>query len=222
MTRVAAVVFDFDGVILDSESAEFEANRRIYERCGVTLTVEEWCSCIGVWSEDEADHWCRRLQQRSAIGPAPGEYASERRRLFQELIAAEPMRGIVPLLDTLDAAGIPCAIASSSPARWVLPAAASLGIAARMRAIVTGDDVRYRKPAPDLYLEAARRLAAAPARSIAVEDSGPGAAAAAAAGLKTIAVPHRLTAGHDLSPAHITVPDAAAITLALLESLLDG
>jgi HAD superfamily hydrolase (TIGR01509 family) len=223
MRRVAGVVFDFDGVILDSENAEFEANRRIYERCGITLTPEEWCECIGVWSEDEEDQWCRRLQRRSAAAPDPAAYAAERRRLFTELIAGEPMRGIVPLLDQLHDAGIPAAIASSSPARWVIPAATNLGIAARMQAIVTGEDVIRRKPAPDIYLEAIRRLNAAPDRCVAIEDSGPGVQAAAAAGLKTIAVPHWLTVSHDLSAAHVRVTHAGEITLTLLDWLLsDG
>ena len=73
-----------------------------------------------------------------------------------------------------------------------------LGLRALFGAIVTGDDVVRRKPAPDVYLEAARRLGADPARSIALEDSGPGIAAARAAGMKTIAIPHWLTERHDL------------------------
>ena len=77
-----------------------------------------------------------------------------------------------------------------------------------------------RKPAPDSYLEAARRLGVDPRRSIAIEDSGPGIAAARAAGMKTVAIPHWLTAQHDLSGADLTVAHAGQLTLARLAALL--
>ena len=104
------------------------------------------------------------------------------------------MPGIPELLDLLERAAVPVAIASSSPARWVVPAATRLGIASRVGAIVTADDVSRRKPDPEVYVEALRRLGAEPDRSVAIEDSGPGVAAAVAAGLWTVAIPHSLTA----------------------------
>jgi beta-phosphoglucomutase-like phosphatase (HAD superfamily) len=95
-----------------------------------------------------------------------------------------------------------------------------LGLRALFGAIVTGDEVARRKPAPDLYLEAARRLGADPARSIAIEDSGPGVAAARAAGMKTIAIPHWLTERHDLAAADLRVAHAGELTLSRLMELL--
>ena len=89
-----------------------------------------------------------------------------------------------------------------------------------MQAVVTKDDVVRGKPAPDVYLEAVRRLGATPSRSFAVEDSAPGLASARAAGLRTIAVPHWLTLEHDLSAADVRVADARDITLGLLQNLL--
>ena len=131
------------------------------------------------------------------------------------------MRGIRALLDALSDAGVPLAIASSAPARWVVPTVERLELADRFQAIVTAHDVQRRKPAPDVYLEAVRRLDAAPARSIAVEDSGPGIAAAIAAGLKTVAIPHWLTESHDLAPATLRVAHAGELTLALLQELVE-
>ena len=64
-----AVIFDFDGVILDSETAEFESHRLIYERCGVPLTPAEWCDQIGVWAEGHDERWFRELCARSAHAP---------------------------------------------------------------------------------------------------------------------------------------------------------
>jgi beta-phosphoglucomutase-like phosphatase (HAD superfamily) len=62
---LVAVIFDFDGIILDSECAEFESHRLIFERCGVALTPDEWCDQIGVWVEGYAARWSDRLRQLS-------------------------------------------------------------------------------------------------------------------------------------------------------------
>ncbi len=76
------------------------------------------------------------------------------------------------------------------------------------------------KPAPDVYLEAARRIGADPGRSVAIEDSAPGIASARAAGLRTIAIPHWLTQGHDLAGADLRVAHAGELTLDTLEKLV--
>jgi HAD superfamily hydrolase (TIGR01509 family) len=215
----AAVIFDFDGIILDSETPEYESHRRIYERCGVTLTVEEWCGVIGTWSEGHDEQWFARLCAQSTDAPARDAYFAERRRIFEEIVPADPMRGIPELLDALRGAAIPIAIASSAPARWVAGAVERLGIRPLFDAVVTGDEVLHRKPAPDVYLEAARRLGVDPARSVAIEDSGPGIAAARAAGMKAIAIPHWLTHTHDLTAADLTVAHAGELTLDRLVTL---
>jgi HAD superfamily hydrolase (TIGR01509 family) len=130
------------------------------------------------------------------------------------------MRGIVNLLDDLAAAGVPLGVASSSPARWVVPALDRLGLRRRFEAVVTAEDVVRRKPAPDVYLEAVRRLAADPRQSVAIEDSGPGVAAARAAGLKAIAIPHWLTEQHDLASADLVVASAGELSVRRLEELV--
>lgn len=214
-------MLDFDGVILDSESAEFEAHRRIFERCGVTLAVEEWTSQVGLWSEGQSTRWVERLRAQSPEAPDLATFQAEKSRLFTELLSVHPMPGIEALLDELERADVPVAIASTSPARWVVGAADRVGIGARVRTIVSANDVVRRKPAPDVYLEAVRRLSAEPARSVAIEDSAPGVQSALAAGLKTVAIPHRLTDGHDLAGAHLRVASATELTLDALEMLVD-
>ncbi len=218
----AAVIFDFDGIILDSETPEFESHRLIYERCGARLTIEEWCGVIGTWSEGHDERWMTLLAERSATAPSREAYHAERRLVFDQIVPREPMRGIRELLAQLDDARIPVAIASSAPARWVGPAVESIGLTCAFGAIVTGDVVANRKPAPDVYLEAARRLGVDPRRSIAIEDSAPGIAAARAAGMTVIAIPHWLTAAHDLTGADLSVAHAGELTLARLEPLLDS
>jgi HAD superfamily hydrolase (TIGR01509 family) len=217
----AAVIFDFDGIIVDSETSEYESHRRIYERCGVALTADEWCDQIGLWAEGHDERWFLELRQRSPQAPDRAAYHAEKRRIFDEVAPGTPMRGIRALLTELAAAGVPSAIASTSPASWVVPEAERVGVRPLFRAIVTGDEVARRKPAPDVYLEAARRLGVDPAQSIAIEDSGPGIASALAAGMKAVAIPHRLTEGHDLSSADLRVAHAGELTLARLALLME-
>lgn len=219
MPGLAAVIFDFDGVVLDSETAEFESHRLLYQRCGVALTVDEWCDQIGLWAEAHDERWFDRLCRRSPRAPDRAAYHAERRRIFQTLVPSEPMRGIRELLDGLAAARVPAAVASTSPLRWVRPALERLGLLPRFDAVVSGDQVARRKPAPDVYLEAARRLRVEPAGSVAIEDSGPGVAAARAAGMKTVAIPHWLTESHDLTAADLRVAHAGELTVGRLSTL---
>jgi HAD superfamily hydrolase (TIGR01509 family) len=222
MRRVAAVVFDFDGIVLDSETPEYESHRQIYERCGVPLTVEDWCGAIGIWTEGHDDRRFETLCARATAAPPRDAYFAERQRIFETLLPPEPMRGIRDLLVSLRDAGIAAAIASTSPARWVVPAAERIGVRECFDAIVTGDEVQRRKPAPDVYLEAARRLGVDPADAIAIEDSAPGVAAARAAGMTVVAIPHWLTRTHDLAAAHLQVAHAGELTLDRLAALVSA
>jgi HAD superfamily hydrolase (TIGR01509 family) len=217
---IAAVIFDFDGVILDSETPEYESHRQVSEMFGVPLELDEYLGHVGLYHVDHETQWFLRLRDRSPNPPDRPTFDAEKRRIFNDLVPREPMRGILALLDALTAAGVPMAIASTSTSRWVVPATERLGVRLRFAAVVTGDDVERRKPAPDVYLEAARRLGVDPARSIAVEDSAPGITSARAAGLKTVAIPHWLTARHDLSAADLRVAHAGELTVARLARLL--
>ena len=107
---IAAVIFDFDGIVLDSETPEYESHRRIYERCGATLTVDEWCGVIGTWSEGHDERWISTLAARSADAPSREDYHAERRRIFESIVPRKPMRGIRELTAGLMAAGVPAAM----------------------------------------------------------------------------------------------------------------
>jgi HAD superfamily hydrolase (TIGR01509 family) len=212
-----AVIFDFDGTILDSETAEFESHKRLFEDCGTTLTEDEWCHGIGILQPET--HWFDRLCQRTEHPPDFQRFQHLTRQYFREHVPDEPMPGVSALLGALVSAGVPRAVASGAPSSWVVRGLEGLGLGTSFDAIVTSDQVPRGKPAPDVYLEAARRMGIDAARCVAVEDSGPGLASARAAGMRTVVIPHALTKLHDLSGADMRVKSAADLTLEALRNL---
>jgi HAD superfamily hydrolase (TIGR01509 family) len=211
-----AVIFDFDGVILDSETPEFEAHRQIFASHGLDLTSEEWCTCVGLW---QSVNWFDVLTTRCETRHSRETFLTEKRRIAREVLRMEALPGIRALLDDLVAREIPLAVASTSPARWVLPAADAIGVKEHFKAIVTGDDVEHRKPAPDVYQLAASRLNVSPTCCVAIEDTRPGLLAAKAAGMRVIVIPHWLTASHDLSEADLCVGSAVELNVVRLRHL---
>jgi HAD superfamily hydrolase (TIGR01509 family) len=212
-----AIIFDFDGVIVDSETPEFESHRHIFAQHDLELTRDEWCRCVGLW---KAVDWFQELTARGATGLSEEAFLAEKRRLSRSFLRMEPLPGIAALLEALTTHAVPTAVASTSPATWVLEAAVALGVHDRFRAFVTGDQVQRRKPAPDVYLAAADRLGVPPARCVAIEDTGPGLAAALAAGMRAVVIPHWLTETHDFGGAHLRVGSAAELTVARLRALM--
>lgn len=212
-----AVVFDFDGLIVDSETPEFEAHRQIFAEHGVELTAEEWRGEVGIWSATR--NWFAKLGEIIGRPVDSNALREEKRRRFWRVIKMEPLPGVRALLDELHAATVPLALASSAEASWINRATAELDVTRYFRTIVTGDDVTPRKPHPEGYLLAAHRLGIAPDRCVAIEDSQPGIVAAKAAGMKAIAIPNWLTAEHDLDAADLRVASAAELSMAVLAKL---
>lgn len=214
-----AVIFDFDGTILDSESAEFQSHRRLCADHGVELTEEEWCTGIG--RVQAATHWWEWLCARAAAPPPYERFRETTRQYFREHVRMEPMPGITALVGALVAAAVPRGVASAASSRWVFRALVDLQLAPSFDVVVTADQVARPKPAPDVYVEAARRLSIDPARCVAIEDSGPGLAAARTAGMRTVAVPHALSRRrHDFNGADLHVSSAVELTLDRLRELV--
>jgi HAD superfamily hydrolase (TIGR01509 family) len=128
---------------------------------------------------------------------------------------------VATLVDSLHVAGVPLGIASSSSRAWLERHTSRLGVATRFGTMVGADLVGgVGKPAPDVYLRACADLGADPARSVAIEDSAHGVAAAAAAGMAVVAVPSRITRHNDLGQADLLVDSVERLTLADLGTLV--
>jgi len=218
---VRALVFDFDGVVADTETPEYEAWRDTWLEYGHTLELEEWVQSIGT-NDAAAWHPLRALAERAGDGFDPDEATRRRRARHHPAIFAidRPLPGVLELLVEAREAGLRTAIASSSDDTWVPPMLAQIGLVDHFEHLSLFDGSCPAKPAPDLYLRACAALDVAPAEAIAIEDSPNGIAAAKAAGLWCVAVPHALTRTLDLSAADLVVDTLEGVTLEHLRQRL--
>lgn len=218
MTELAAVVFDFDGTVFDSETPIYRASAAALAELGHELTIEGWATVVG---HGEDDSWAALLAAVGAdVDRAAYDAAYEAQdRSWRDTLPALP--GVAALVEDLHRAGIPLGIASSSPASWIETHLTRLGLRHRFTSIASRDRVGGRsKPAPDTYLLACRELGADPRRTVALEDSSPGVAAALAAGLRVVAVPSAITRHTDLSGAHRSVAGLDLLSVADIRELV--
>ena len=186
MSRRTGIVFDNDGLLLDTEPCWTLAETAVFERHGREFDLDAKRALVGTAPETAA-----RVLERLLELPGRGEELSaELYALALEEIAAgaEPRPGAVELLGALDR-GWPVAVASNSPRSHLLAGLTRTGLADRFDAVLGVEEVADPKPAPDLYLRACELIGATPTSSLALEDSPPGVAAARAAGLYVLGVP---------------------------------
>jgi HAD superfamily hydrolase (TIGR01509 family) len=185
--RFRAVVFDMDGLLLETELLWHQAETELFARHGGEFTWDDKMAVIGSSFDFTADYFADRLALPREQGPAlVDEMVELMHAQLREQVQGRP--GAVELVERLRGR-TRLGLASNSPRHLVDTALATARIADAFEAIVTSDDVAASKPAPDLYLLACERLNVPPADALALEDSASGIAAAKAAGLTCIAVP---------------------------------
>lgn len=217
-----AVVFDFDGLVIDSEWAIFETAVAVFAARGHELTVEAWAAGIGINADTDDSWWPTICAAAEVSGWSQEDFDAAYRAQPRHRDDLALLPGVIELLDGLDAAGVPAGIASSSSRAWLERHTRRHGIADRFGTLVGSDVVGgVGKPAPDVYLRACADLGADPRRSVALEDSAHGATAAKAAGLRVVAVPSRLTVHNDFRHADLVVDSLLALDVARLRALLD-
>lgn len=213
-----AVVFDFDGLVLDTEWCEYVTAAEVFAQHGTELSLELWRTFIGT---TDHPHWTDILAEQLGR-PVDRDHLTTRRQALKDRCGAglAPLPGVVDLLGALAGDGLPLAVASSSSADWVHGHLADHALAGRFDTIATGDEVPRTKPDPAVYLLACRRLGVDPAAAIAIEDSVNGVTAAKAAGMAAVAVPGTLTIGMDFSAADLVVASCTELTPARLRALI--
>ncbi len=188
MRDFSAVILDLDGLMISTEQAARTAWERAASDFGHTMDEALFSRMSGRTGQD-----ARRLVLNSLGEDFP--YAEVRQRRDKYLMQAfeqgeiGPMPGLYNLLETLDALELDVAIATSGSSEITPLKLSTLGLGERFETVVCGDDIEHGKPAPDIFLEAARQLGVPPSECVVLEDSDAGARAAHAAGMRVIVIP---------------------------------
>jgi HAD superfamily hydrolase (TIGR01509 family) len=209
-----ALIFDFDGLILDTETPEVLVWQSIYKEHGFELPVDEWEKTIGGYGTsdfDAAEHLAILSQGRLDPVSSRATY----RKKADEIIHASPiMPGVVSIIEQAKENGLQVAIGSSSPHSWVDGHAKRLGIFDYFDRIICQDDVPpgRTKPNPDIFLKALDQLNVKKDAAVVFEDSPNGVLAARRAGIFVVGVPNPLTAKLGVT-GDLTVPSLAGLSL---------
>lgn len=190
MAEVRAVIFDVDGVLVDSYQAHFESWKLVGEENGQVLTEEVFAREFGRTSREIiADIWPAFGESAERIA----EFDDRKEALYREIVMADfpAMEGAVELIDSLDEAGFRLGVGSSGPPENVEMTIKQLGRADLFKGVITGADVSRGKPDPEVFLACAERMGVSPSNCAVIEDAAAGIAAANAAGMASIALVSR-------------------------------
>jgi HAD superfamily hydrolase (TIGR01509 family) len=213
---IEAVVFDLDGVLVDSEPIHFRAANRVLRRYGSSISETEYRAFIGLGETATWAAWRARARIPDSVEALVS--AHTRARLEEIAAGVDAIDAAVQVARQLRMAGTRLAIASSSTRQVIDALLSALGLGGTFSVRISGEDpeVRASKPAPDVYLAAAAQLGVASAVCLAIEDSGPGVLAAKRAGMTCIAVPNRWTADQDFSEADVVLESLLYLPLLIL------
>jgi HAD superfamily hydrolase (TIGR01509 family) len=205
-----AIVFDFDGLILDTEEPIYRSWLEVYQAHGQELPFDRWMQTVG--SSNAAFDPRANLEER--LGRAlPQDVLDARLRRRTALVLEQAVRpGVAELAAACRQAGLKTGVASSSTRAWVSGHLERLGILSLFDCLRCRDDVPSVKPAPDLYIASLECLGVEPGEAVAVEDSPNGVVAAKSAGMLCVAVPNKITSGQDVGQADLVLPSLAGAT----------
>jgi HAD superfamily hydrolase (TIGR01509 family) len=216
--QIKALIFDFDGLILDTEMPDYASWQAVYAEYGQELPVAMWGQIVGGTGASDFDPH-NYLEELSGQSLDREEVWISRRTAYLDTVAEQPiLPGVKDYLDGAKERGLKLAVASSSPDNWVSGHLTRLCLIDYFDAIKTADDVARTKPDPELYLSALQTLDVAAEEAVVFEDSGNGVRAAKAAGIYAVAVPNGLTAQLSIEGADLRLGSLAELSL---DDLLD-
>jgi putative hydrolase of the HAD superfamily len=202
MIEIKALIFDFDGLILETETPVFESWRECYLAHGHKLNIEEYAACVG--SDETSFDPVTDLENRHSESIDWQLWTEKRRELIQKALDNRPpLPGIVDRLEEATNQSLPCAVASSSPRSWVEPFLDKLDLRRFFKNTVCLDDVKKPKPDPELFLKAAESLGVKPNEALVFEDSLNGLRAAKTAGMFCVVIPNQVTRHLNLQEASL-------------------
>ncbi len=217
MPELRAIVFDFDGLIIETETPVFQAWSEVFAEHGQELSIDFWKTIVGTNTFDAIADLEGRIGQRLDRD----EVNQLRRARELELAHAQPLQpGVLDLMTAAREAGLKLGVASSSSRRWVHGHLVHRGLLERLDCVRCRDDVGVGKPDPAVYLAALGCLDVSADEAVAIEDSPHGVTAAKAAGMLCVAVPGPLTHDLDLSAADLRVGSIEELSVERLTALV--
>jgi HAD superfamily hydrolase (TIGR01509 family) len=210
---IKALIFDFDGLILDTETPEFETWCETYREFGQQLDPETWGQIVGGVAASDFDPFShlQTLTGRDLASLNLPARVSERR--LARILALPPLPGVLAMLRAARHLGLRLAVASSSYHDWVDAHLDRLGLTHFFDVVKCADDVPRTKPEPDLYLSVLDALGVGPAEAIAFEDSPNGVTAARRAGIFVVVIPNPLTARLQITGENLRLDSLAGLSL---------
>jgi HAD superfamily hydrolase (TIGR01509 family) len=221
MHNIKAIIFDFDGLILDTEITMYQAWQEIFQTYGLSLSIQEWAGFLGHSADPEEpyvalENYLQKPVDREAIR------AKRILREIELLLSQKALPGVEPLIHEAKCSGLQLAIASSSDRYWVRKHLARLDLIHYFDILKCAEDVTHTKPYPDIYNAVLVALGIAPGEAIALEDSLNGVKAAKAAGIFCIAIPNRITKHVPIKEADVVLDSLIGISLVDLQILVKG
>ena len=214
---IGALIFDFDGLIIDTEEADFRSWAEVYQEHGCELPFDTWRSNIGYAEGEGRFDAYAFLEEQLGRSLDRESIRTRRRRRLLELIDDRPVRpGVETYLADAKRLSLKLAVASSAPRWWVEDHLGKRGLRDHFAHVTCVDDVERGKPDPAVYLTTLRRLNLSADRAVALEDSPTGARAARRAGIYCVAVPNPITRGLPFDHADRLVDSLADLPLAHL------
>jgi HAD superfamily hydrolase (TIGR01509 family) len=202
-----AVVFDMDGLMFNTEDMYTLTGEELLRRRGCEFTAELKQLIMGLRPQPAFE----RIIAHCGLTETWEELAVESNRVFLDLLDGRlaPMPGLMQLLDTLERAGIPKAVCTSSTRELVAACLRPFNLQKRFDFVLVAEDIVHGKPHPEIYITAARRFGVPPAQMLVLEDSENGCRSAAAAGAYVVAVPNEHTRQHDFGMASLLIDSLA-------------
>jgi HAD superfamily hydrolase (TIGR01509 family) len=209
---IRALVFDFDGVILDTETPFFRSWQEIYREYGFDLSVQDWASMLGSFSDPEDPY--EQLENQLGTRLDRETLRSRRSDRELELLASEEiLPGVEAIMLEGRRLGLRLAVASSSDRNWVTTHLERFGLLSKFEIIMCAEDVEFTKPFPDLYEAVLRALNIQASQAVALEDTLNGVLAAKRAGLYCVAIPNPITQNSPMPEADMVVHSLQEVNL---------
>jgi len=220
---IRALIFDFDGLILETEGPIFQSWQELYQAYNCQLSREVWATIIGTNEIEVGYDPLAELEKQTGQALNRPEIAAARRQRELDLVLTQPiLPGVMDYLRDARRLGLALGVASSSSREWVIGHLDRLGLQDYFRCVRTGDDVQRTKPDPAVYLQVLECLGVSSAEAIALEDSPNGALAAKRAGIFCVAVPNEMTRSLPNQHADLHLASLADVTLEELLSRIEA